>query len=903
MSCRLLGLLALLCSTLAAAESGDPSRWTVDDVVLVGHASDFQMSSDGNTIVWVQTTVDPETGSYETLWRASPPMGRKVQLTRGKHHLSRPRWSPDGKHLAFLSDRPDPDADQKSDKAAEEPPVHLWVLDVSGGEPWPLTKGERAVATFDWMGSDALLFAAQEDPTERETRLKQTKDTSQIVEDDRHNPPVRLFRVAIDSAKIQRLSDNRDGVDQLAVSPDGRFALVVHPQTLRHTYDNRTKPVVRLHDLRQGTSEKVLDPRIVPTGLHWAHDGHGCFVTYERSSQMEFDQAGVGRVLWFDLATRTAVEIDLQWEKGLARQYANEHSPGLEPVANGFIALLADGARPKVARYTHQGDSWQQTVITGDHVGNVFGVAPSRDGSRLAYAHSTASSPTRWYQATLTGAQLGKPTPLTSVPESLAKKTKARTEVIRWKGARDEEVEGILYYPHGYEPGKKYPLVVMIHGGPAGADYDSWEETWAIAPNLYCQRGAFVLKPNYHGSTDYGQAWLESNTRGKYCDLETVDIDKGVDQLIAQGLVDKDHLGILGWSNGGILTSLITTQTTRYKAAAPGAGTIEYISDWANCEFGDAFDRFYLGKSALEDPAFYQSKSSFFKMDRVRTPTLIFFGSEDRVVPTQQGWMHYRALQQHGKAEVKFILFPGEGHGLKEVAHQRRKLTEELAWFDRHLFGTHRDVAYAVKKDSPLATFLGRERARKVDGKFGLRERDILVPEVAHFQGIAVARFETTRAQFAQFDPRFQVPAGMENLPVTVTFEQAVGYCRWLSQKTGRKYRLPRSAEADRLYDDEASAGENTLDYWAGHAVNPDDAARIRAELRTLPGWTTLLRPVGFKGRGEPSIFDLGGNVAEWVQGEDGKGMLRGGSADRPADARSRGDASEAYRGFRVVRE
>jgi dipeptidyl aminopeptidase/acylaminoacyl peptidase len=914
MSCRLLFLLPLflLLPAPAAEPTSDPSRWTVDDVVLAGWDDDFQLAPTDGSVVWVQTEVDAEKGRYENLMRANLKSGRKVQLTRGKYSVSRPRWSPDGKYLAFLSDRPDPEA--KSDKPAksragkraadkDSPVTQVWLLDTTGGEPWALTKGERAVQTFDWAGNDAIVFAAQEDASERETRLKDDKDTSHVVEDDKHNPPVRLFRVDIEKEKTTRLSDNRDTIDLLSVSPDGKFALVVHGQTLRYTYDNRTKPIVRLHDLTKGTSEKVLAPQIVPTAFHWALDGSGCYVVYDWSSQMEFNQAGVTRAQWFDLATRKASEIDLDWDRGIASQGSNASRPGLVPVKDGFVALLSDGAHTRLAHYKREGETWKREPITGDHVGNIFAIEVARDGDRLLYAHSTASIPTQWYQAALTGNKLEKGKALTEVPESLVEKKKAKTEVIRWKGALDEEVEGILYYPHDYQKGKRYPLIVAIHGGPSGADYDSWDESWAYTANLYCQRGAFVLKPNYHGSSDYGPKWLESITRGKYCDLEPIDIDRGVDHLIAQGLVDKDRLGILGWSNGSILTSLITTQTTRYKAAAAGAGTVEYISDWANCEFGDAFDRFYLGKSALEDPAFYKAKSPFFNMHKVTTPTLIFHGTDDRVVPTEQGWVYYRALQQLGKVEVKFVLFPDEAHSLKKVAHQKRKLTEELAWFDRHLFGTFKEVTAALKKDSPLAALVARSKASNVAGQFGVKVEGVLIPEVVPYKGVTVGRFEVTRAQFAQFDPKYPLPAGTENRPAVVTFEQARDYCKWVSQKTGAKYRLPDEKEADTIYPDDGD-GENTLDYWAGYAVNPDDAARLLNELKALPGETSLLRAAGtFKGRGDPAVFDLGGNVAEWTIGEDGKGVLRGGSADRPTDSKAKGEAGVGYRGFRVVRE
>jgi dienelactone hydrolase len=444
----------------------------------------------------------------------------------------------------------------------------------------------------------------------------------------------------------------------------------------------------------------------------------------------------------------------------------------------------------------------------------------------------------------------------------------------------------------------------MIHGGPAGVDLDSWDEWWMYAPNLVCQRGAFVLKPNYHGSSNYGLKWLESITRGRYGDLETVDVEKGVDNLIARGLVDPDRLALTGWSNGAILTNRLTVQTTRYKAAVSGAGNVEYISDWANCEFGDAFNRYYFGASPLEEPLQYLIKSPFFRLDRVRTPTLIFFGTDDRTVPVHQGWVQYRALQQLGKTDVRFILFPGEKHLLSKLSHRRRKLTEELAWLDRYLFQRPAKLTPSLKPDSPLAWALRRREARREGNRYGLLERDHLIPETIPHGKLHVGRFEVTRAQFAQFGKASKVEPGRVNYPANgITFEQAQKYCVWLSELTGRTYRLPTVEEAEDLYDSSA-AEENTLDHWAGYALNPDDAARLREQLKELSGETPLLKEVGSFRAAGAGVFDLGGNVAEWVTTKDGKGVLRGGSADVPANRNQKTImAAPAYRGFRVLEE
>jgi len=370
--------------------------------------------------------------------------------------------------------------------------------------------------------------------------------------------------------------------------------------------------------------------------------------------------------------------------------------------------------------------------------------------------------------------------------------------------------------------------------------------------------------------------------------------------------VDADRLGMLGWSNGAILTTALIVRSPRFKAAAPGAGGAEWVADWATCEFGDSFDRYYFGKSPLEDPQLYLKMAPLYQFDKVRTPTLIFQGEVDRVVPVHHAWTQYRALQQVGKADVRLVLFPGEKHALHKLVHQRRKLEEELAWFDKYLFKTAKTANEALKPDSPLARVLKLKGAKRDGTRYGVKDKDVLIPETVKHGKLQVGRFEVTRAQFAEFDKTYAVDAGTENYPANgITFEQAKDYCAWLSKQTAATYRLPDENDAEDLYE-KAEGAQNTLDYWAGYAVNPDDARRLLEKVKELGGKAPLLREVGsFQGVGDDDmVFDLGGNVAEWVQKKDGKGELQGGSADRPADAKQATNRPGLeYQGFRVVKE
>jgi formylglycine-generating enzyme required for sulfatase activity len=258
---------------------------------------------------------------------------------------------------------------------------------------------------------------------------------------------------------------------------------------------------------------------------------------------------------------------------------------------------------------------------------------------------------------------------------------------------------------------------------------------------------------------------------------------------------------------------------------------------------------------------------------------------------------------------VKFVIFPGEPHGPRKLTHQMRKVQEEVAWFDRYFFKTAKPENEAVKEGSPLEAALRTKNVARSSGQYGtafsVKGKSVLIPEVVKRGGIEFGRFEVTRAQFAEFDKGYKLDPGMDNYPANgITLDQAKAYAAWLCKTTGQTWRIPNESEVGSMY--EKKDGENTLDYWAGYAVNPDDVARLQAKLSELGGRAPLLKPVGsFPGQGqaeEELIFDLGGNVAEWVLMPDGKGKLIGGSADQPADPRAAHQPGSAYIGLRVVR-
>jgi dipeptidyl aminopeptidase/acylaminoacyl peptidase len=879
-----------------AATASASKRWTADDLLLAEQAGEFAVSPDGQWAVWVKTAMDKEKGEQVSNLVLSRLGGDSLEiaLTRGKDRCRNPRWAPDGQTIAFLGTRPLPEKKGDDEKTAK---TQLWLIRAQGGEPWPLTTLDREIRGFAWRDKDTLVLALPEAKSLFEQTVEKDKDTSRAVEDAEREPPVRLWSVSIKGGAPSRLTNNRDWIEWVQVSPDGRWAVTLHAQSLSFQFDHRVPPVLKVTDLVSGRTRALLEgQRLLPVAARWASDSKGFYFVHQYSSHPTYFTASIELLQYVDAESGRATPVDLQWKRGLG-------SARIQPTADGFIALLADGVRQRPARYTRTADGWTRQELSGEHVRNIVDWALGGDGATLVYDHSSASTPDQWYRGRLAGATIESPVRLTDLNPGFKGKPVHRSEVVRWRGARDEEVEGILYYPLEYREGTRAPLFLSIHGGPLGADGDYWDQGYAYPKLLLAQRGAFLLEVNYHGSSGYGLEWAESICCGNYYDLERVDLEKGADYVIGRGLADPERLGSIGWSNGAILTTELVTRSRRFKAASAGAGDVEWISDWGNVDFGASFDNYYFGKAPYEDPDLYIRKSPYFRLKDVTTPIILYTGTDDRNVPPSQSWSHFRVLQQVGRTPVRFVLFPGEPHGLGKYVHQKRKIDEDMAWFDTHLFGT-KPVEAVVKEGSPLEAALARKGFARSGGLFGRTVKGKLVPEAVAYEGLLMGRFEVTRAQYAAFESQGRFAPGTANLPANgITFEQAKAYAAWLARLTGEPWRLPSAAEVKDLYD-AARGDENTLDHWAGYAPNPEDAERVRQRAAELGGSAPLLEEVGrHMGRGDSEkVYDLGGNVAEWASGADGRGVLVGGSADQPAaGAEAAASAAGAYRGLRVV--
>jgi dipeptidyl aminopeptidase/acylaminoacyl peptidase len=267
-------------------------------------------------------------------------------------------------------------------------------------------------------------------------------------------------------------------------------------------------------------------------------------------------------------------------------------------------------------------------------------------------------------------------------------------EMVSWKSKDGTPIEGVLHKPADFDSGRKYPLLVIIHGGPTGVSRAVlWPANRYYPIQAFLAKGALVLEPNYRGSAGYGEKFRSLNVRNLGVG-DMWDVMSGVDALIARGMVDETRMGSMGWSQGGYISAFHTTNTDRFKAISVGAGISDWMTYYVNTDI-TPFTHQYLHATPWEDPAIYALTSPMTSIRKAKTPTLIQHGQFDKRVPIPNGFELYRGLVDEG-VPARMIVYAGFGHGITKPKSNRAVLQHNLDWFSHYIWGE------PIPKDSPL---------------------------------------------------------------------------------------------------------------------------------------------------------------------------------------------------------
>ena len=391
--------LTVISIASAAPAAVDSAHWTVDDTLTNEWASAWEISPDCHHAVWVKNI--PDVGQDQLFAGGNLNAGgnlylsslteqtNEIQLTDGSE-CRNPRWSPDGKRIAFISSR----ADAKTGNKAN---AQVWLIDPSDKEVRQLTEGDQDVWAFEWSDAEHILFLKPDAPAPPAGQAKKKQsDPAWVAEDETPQIPVRLFEIELQSKRVTRLTENTDRIGEFWVSPDGSHVVTHHSRSLRNSYDRSCRPIIVLTDLKSGERKQVFsDPRFNLNQLRWQRDGQGFYLLSNIATNPKYQYPSILEVYHYTLSTGAIEKVNLDWANELS--YRIEFSSwklGFEVTGDGFVALLANGVRPKAARYHYVSNAWHREWLTGIHT-NLIGFRIGNDDKTLVYEYSDATHPSQ----------------------------------------------------------------------------------------------------------------------------------------------------------------------------------------------------------------------------------------------------------------------------------------------------------------------------------------------------------------------------------------------------------------------------------------------------------------------------------------------------------------------------
>ena len=644
---------------------------TVDDLAKLVRVSSPQVSPDGNWVAYTLAHIDTaEDKSITDLWMVSWDGKQDLQLTRGKESAGSPRWSPDGRYLAFTSGR-----------EGEAKGSQVWMLDRRGGEAQQLTDVKNNLDDFRWSpdSKQLLLTITERDEPEPEKGAK-PKPPKPIVMDRYHfkqdrqgyltDKRAHLFVFDIGTKKLNKLTSNPAAGDKAYAeegaewSPDGKKIAFVSNQTAPDP-DRFNNP-----DIFVTAAVPNSAPRKLTTfsgadepPLFWTPD----------SQRIVYRQGLTPHYAIYDMTQLAAVSVADGRSKLLAPKLDQwVGAPVLSSSGKHALTEVQDDRVQYVAEISLDGKGTVRRLTEGQGEA----MALDQAAGHTALLWTTDRAPAEVYA--MEGKELRR---LTHHNDAvMASLQLAPTQDLSAKTPDASEVHGLLTLPVGYTPGTKVPMLLFIHGGPTAQDAHGFDP----ARQLFAAHGYAMLNVNYRGSTGRGHAYSEAIS-GDWGHKEVVDLLAAVDAAVATGTIDPDKLVVGGWSYGGILTDYTIASTTRFKAASSGAGMGNLLGFYGIDQYILQYEN-ELGPPWKNPDLYVKLSYPFFHADRIKTPTLFMGGDKDFNVPIQGGEQMYEALKSLD-IPAELIVYPGEFHGFVRPSFIVDRYHRWFDWYDRYALG------------------------------------------------------------------------------------------------------------------------------------------------------------------------------------------------------------------------
>jgi dipeptidyl aminopeptidase/acylaminoacyl peptidase len=642
---------------------------TVDDFARLKTVGDPQRSPDGKWVAYTVTTVNVEKDKRDTdVWMVSWDGAQTLRLTSSPDNETSPRWSPDNRYLAFLASRGTEDEKKKGGQ--------VWLLDRSGGEAQKLTDIDGGVSDVSWSpDSKRLVFTVSDkDPSDEPEKLEgwKRKTAPPIVIDryhfkqDRDGYLTRLYAhiwiFDIAAKKAEQITKDSCEDSSPVWSPDGtRIAFI----SARGADPDRTEDSnLYVVEAKAGAVPKALTTFVGNDSGRPAWSPDGQWIAYLQGDEP--------RLSAYQLEKLAIVPSSGGEAKVL--------TPSLDRAVNGPLFWSADG---KSLLFTVSDDRIVyvgRTTTAGGAVEKLTGarrtvssVSLGADGN-LTMLSGAATEPSEVYAL-----ESGKLRKLTKVNDALlAELALGTTEEFTSTSKDGTLVHSLLVKPTSYTAGKKYALILYIHGGPNGQD----QHAFSFDREFLAANGYVVLAVNYRGSDGRGAAFQRA-IFADWSNKEVVDLLGAVDEAIKAGVADPERLGVGGWSYGGILTDAVIATDPRFKAAVSGAGSALQLTMYGHDQYIVQYE-LELGQPWKSPEAWMKVSWPFFKADRIKTPTLFLGGEKDFNVPITGGEQMYQALKSMG-VDTQLVIYPGQFHGITMPSYQRDRLERYVKWYDKYL--------------------------------------------------------------------------------------------------------------------------------------------------------------------------------------------------------------------------
>jgi len=642
-----------LCLVSAASLSAQAAP-SIDDLINLKRVASPAISPDGRQVAFTIRETNWDDNAYETeVWVGDAASGQTRQLTNAKKSSMQPAWSPDGAWVAFISDR---DGNRQ-----------LYRIAVAGGEAEKLTSTEDGVANFSWSprGNQIALTMIDAVTDAMKERDKQWGEI-RLEDEDRRYTHLYLFDLA--TKALNPLTTGAFVVGSFDWSPDGTRLAFDH----RVTSDPADGGSADISVVTVATAarEPVVTQAGPDSNPQWSPDGSQIAFASAMSKPFYFYQNGV-------IAIVTPGKNDIR-----SLTDAFDESPSL--VAWTRAGIFFSASQRTWSYLFHLDPASKKTTrhaVREQWIGGSFSLTP--DGGTVAFI---GSGPTEFPDVYVAPVQTMAAKRVSDTATQIAAWPKHAREVVRWKSQDGAEIEGVLHKPADFQAGRRYPLLVVIHGGPTAVSRPvPYGQVGYYPVDAYLSKGALVLEPNYRGSAGYGEAFRSLNVRNLGIG-DAWDVLSGVDALVQQGLVDKDRVGSMGWSQGGYISAFLTTRhADRFKALSVGAGISDWMTYYVNTDI-HPFTRQYLKATPWDDPKIYADTSPMTYIKQARTPTLIQHGQDDARVPIPNAFQLYQGLRDQN-VPVQLSIFKGFGHGLSKPKANRGAMRQNLDWFAKYVWG------------------------------------------------------------------------------------------------------------------------------------------------------------------------------------------------------------------------